>query len=199
MHDRDTSEPAVSFEQLQAALSGAMAEAGAAESHGTLCGAVCAGVAGENLWLTHVLGDSVDNPTARECHDLLIVLSATAHQQLMGLDMDFVPLLPDDAQPLTQRVEALGLWCQGFLFGLSLGQPRAVLDTLAGEAGEVLQDLSEIARAGFESGNPDEHEADERAFTELVEYVRVAVQVLYEELQRLAAVSLDSQQPVTLH
>lgn len=198
MHKRDMSESPVSFDQLQSCLNRAAAPSGAAESHGSLCGAICSGADQDAAWLSHVLGEPASATTTPECRDLLEELRDAARSQLGGFEMDFVPLLPADGQPLTQRVEALGLWCQGFLFGLSLGRTREVLDNLPGEAGEVIHDLAEIARAGFDSGDADEEEADEAAYFELVEYLRVAVQILYEELHRIAPLP-DPDQPVTLH
>lgn len=188
----------VDFEQLQIVLSRAAAASGAAESHGMLCGAICSGSVQDAAWLSQVLGESTGGDAARECQLMLEQLQATAGRQLAGLDMDFELLLPDELQPLTQRVAALGFWCQGFLFGLSLGCSREVLDNLPGEAGEVIHDLAEIARAGFDSSDTAEEEADETAYFELVEYLRVAVQILYEELHRTAP-SPDPDQSVTLH
>ncbi|HET7650717.1 MAG TPA: UPF0149 family protein [Gammaproteobacteria bacterium] len=187
------------FEQLQTVLSRAEAASGAAESHGTLCGVICSGSQQpDSAWLSQVLGDSSENASTRECHAALTALEDTVRRQLAAFDMDFTPLLPDDEEPLAQRVEALGLWCQGFLFGLSLGRTRAELDALSGEAGEVIHDLAEIARAGVESGGSDD-EADEQAYAELVEYLRVAVQILYEALNPGATPPSDPDQPVTLH
>ncbi|MGH8400954.1 MAG: UPF0149 family protein [Gammaproteobacteria bacterium] len=188
----------VDFDQLHSVLSRAAAASGAAESHGTLCGAICSGSEQDAAWLSHVLGESSGGDTARECQLLLEQLQDSTGRQLAGLDMDFEPLLPDELQPLAQRVAALGFWCQGFLFGLSLGRTREVLDNLPGEAGEVIHDLAEIARAGFDSGDADDEEADEAAYFELVEYLRVAVQILYEELHRTVPAP-DPDQPVTLH
>ncbi|HET7922526.1 MAG TPA: UPF0149 family protein [Gammaproteobacteria bacterium] len=184
------------FENLQSTLARNAAPAGAAESHGTLCGVVCSGAEADAAWLAHLMGEpGADAAARRECDELLRALREHARRQLAGFDMEFVPLLPGDSTPLTERVEALGLWCQGFLFGLSLGRSRAALDQLAGEAGEVLHDVTEIARAGFDAGESDE--ADEQAYSELVEYLRVAVQILYEELNA-AAVS-EPEHPGTLH
>lgn len=189
----------MNFEQLQTVLSRAAAPSSAAESHGTLCGVICAGGGQpDSAWLAHVLGDSAGSGPARECEAALQQLRDTARRQLESFDMDFAPLLPSDAQPLAQRVEALGLWCQGFLFGLSLGRSRDELAALPDEAGEVIRDLAEMARAGFESDDGDD-EADEQAYSELVEYLRVAVQILYEALNRNAPSPSDPDQPVTLH
>ena len=66
-----------------------------------------------------------------------------------------------------------------------------------GTLAEVLRDVTEIARAGLEASGTGE--ADEQAYAELVEYLRVAVQILYEELNRDGPASPDPQQPVTLH
>ncbi|MGH8372725.1 MAG: UPF0149 family protein [Gammaproteobacteria bacterium] len=186
------------FDQLQTILSRIAAPAGAAESHGTLCGAICSGTEQDAAWRMHVLGESISDATARECYGSLDELRDIARRQLAGFDMEFAPLLPADVQPLALRVEALGLWCQGFLFGLSLGRSREVLDNLPGEAGEVIHDLVEIARAGLESGESSSEDADEQAYAELVEYLRVAVQILYEELNRNAPAP-DSPPSVTLH
>ena len=46
---------------------------------------------------------------------------------------------------------------------------------------ELLDDLAEIARVDFEVGEPDEEE--QAAFAEVVEYVRVGVLLINEELQ----------------
>jgi uncharacterized protein len=198
MHNRDVTESPVNFEQLQSSLNRAAASSGAAESHGTLCGAICSGAEQDAAWLSHVLGEPANAATTRECRELLEQLRDVARRQLAGFEMDFAPLLPADVEPLAQRVEALGLWCQGFLFGLSLGRSREVLDNLPGEAGEVIHDLAEIARAGFDSGDGNEEDADEAAYFELVEYLRVAVQILYEELHR-TTISPDPDRPMTLH
>ncbi|HEX5340713.1 MAG TPA: UPF0149 family protein [Gammaproteobacteria bacterium] len=186
------------FETLQTALTQSAASSGAAEAHGTLCGAVCSGTDREPDWLLQVLGESdSDDAAVRECRRLLEMARDDARRQLASFDMDFVPLLPTDAQPLAQRVEALGFWCQGFLFGLSLGRSRELLDHLPGEAGEVIHDLAEITRAGIDAGAGDE--ADEQAYAELVEYLRVAAQILYEELNPVAAASSAPDQRGTVH
>jgi len=41
--------------------------------------------------------------------------------------MDFQPLLPDDEHALDARVEALGAWCQGFLYGFGAAAPRTAM------------------------------------------------------------------------
>jgi len=105
-------------------------------------------------------------------------------QALGGESMDFAPLLPDDDQPLAGRTSALAQWCQGFLYGLGTGRLNSIAE-LPGEVGEIVHDLAEIGRAA--PGEDEPTEADEHAYADLVEFVRVGVQLIYDELQPLRA------------
>ena len=89
--------------------------------------------------------------------------------------------MPDDDQPLRRRVEALSNWCQGFLLGLGLGGVREG-SGLPGDSQEVMRDFAEISRLGHGDGNKEEEES---AYAEIVEYVRMAVLLVYEELRPL--------------
>ncbi|HUN71314.1 MAG TPA: UPF0149 family protein, partial [Steroidobacteraceae bacterium] len=80
------------------------------------------------------------------------------------------------------RAEALAQWCQGFLYGLGSG---AVQDagSLPGDLGEIVRDLTEISRVGVDIAQTEE--SNESAYAELVEFVRISVQVVFEELEPL--------------
>jgi uncharacterized protein len=98
---------------------------------------------------------------------------------LRSTDMQFDLLLPDEADTLEERTRALGLWCNGFLYGLGsngAADPRQ----LSADVAEIVRDLGEISRAGVDG--QDSEEANEVAFAELVEFVRVGVQLVFEEL-----------------
>ena len=73
----------------------------------------------------------------------------------------------------------MALWCTGFLYGLGTGQ-IADLDALNGDVGEIVRDFTEISRAAGDDAEADE--SNERAYAELVEFIRVAAQVVFEEL-----------------
>ena len=68
----------------------------------------------------------------------------------------------------------------GLLYGLG---SRVIQDAsrLPGDAGEVVRDLTEITRVGIDAD--DSLESNESAFTELVEFVRVGVQLVFDELE----------------
>lgn len=96
---------------------------------------------------------------------------------LMAEDMSFALLLPDDDEPMTERLTALAGWCQSFLAGLVAGLSRRGLaaDDLPDEVAEIVRDLSAIGAMDTESGDAGEDDAD---FMELEEYVKVAVILL---------------------
>ena len=105
--------------------------------------------------------------------------------------MEFEPLLPDDEQPLNGRANALALWCTGFLYGLGAGS-ISDLAALGGDVGEIVRDFTEISRATGDDAEGDE--SNEQAYAELVEFIRVAAQVVFEELLPLRRQVYPAQQ-----
>lgn len=181
---------------VDAALRRLDAEMSVAECHGVLTGWLCAanGLTREQ-WLGHVAPElSAGDVLAQEAAATLEGLRQAVVAQLNDTLLDFQPLLPTDEQPLAERVEALGEWCQGFLLGMSLGGLKDVAK-MPGDSGEALHDLVQLSRAA--SYDVGEDEEDEDAYTELLEYVRTAVLLVNEELNPTrAAPRMD---PTTLH
>ncbi|HEX7965389.1 MAG TPA: UPF0149 family protein [Gammaproteobacteria bacterium] len=186
---------ATDFHDLDESLRRAGAACDAPESHGMLCGALCAGVDEAGDWLDQLLDQANGPEEAQEaCRRLLSDLCDDTRKRLRAGALEFAPLLPDDETGLADRTDALGEWCQGFLFGMGLAGDALKLDGLSPETGEVLKDMNEIAQAGFEGEDSDE---DETAYAEIVEYVRVGVQLLYEELQPVPPSTMPASE--TLH
>ena len=164
------------------ALQGASASVNAADCHGLLTGLICAaGFAEQKLWVAEVF--DAYNPKDASQAQALRVLQSLSEATLTGLnsaDLDFQPLLPDDEESLRERTEALADWCSGFLSGLGMGG-LARQDELPEEVAELVQDLTQISRVDFDIENPDEQE--QSAFFEVLEYVRVGVLFIHDELQ----------------
>jgi len=165
------------YTRIQQLLAHEHSLADAAEAHGTLAGCLC-GASGYRFedWLKEILPEGHASATAvgtlRELYD------GTAGA-LIQPDMAFELLLPEDSAALEERTQALAQWCQGFLYGLGAGSiPDA--SALPGEVGEVVRDFIEITRAGVDADLSEE--SNEAAYAELVEFVRVGVQLLFEEL-----------------
>ncbi len=170
------------FDAVELALARVDADADAADSHGFLCGLICAaGYAEPGQWTGELLGEQESgNALVAEATQVLQRLYEDAQARIHGEDMDFELLLPPDDSPLIDRAESLGQWCHGFLSGLGVGGLPAQ-DKLPEDAAELIGDLAEISKVDFDMS--DAGEEDEEAFAEIVEFVRVGVLLLSEELQ----------------
>ena len=116
------------------------------------------------------------------CTRLLAAIYELSRDQLTSSNFEFEPLLPDEHQVLAVRSLALGEWCTGFLFGLTMAGGVS-LDTLPPDSREVVGDLSTFAHI---RSTDSEDEDEEAAFLELVEYIRVGVMLISEELYTVA-------------
>lgn len=172
----------VDYYELGDALTRAQTSVDAADCHGLLAGLVCAaGFADQKIWMAQVFDDY--NPKNSSQAEAVRRVRALYEETLAGLNspqLEFSLLLPDDSDALRERTESLGSWCGGFLSGLGLGgvsDPSRLPEAVA----ELLDDLAQIARVDFELEEADE--AEQAAFEEVVEYVRVGVLYINEELQ----------------
>lgn len=170
------------YSELESTLIRAECNFDAAECHGVAAGLVCARGALAGDMLVAMAFDKPDpgNLLFREATGLLGKLCRELHQQLAGEEMDFYPLLPDEGSELSLRLQMLGEWCQGFLVGLHQGGVRDFTG-LPGDAREIVDDIKEIARADMYALEQDEE--DERALTEIVEFLHASVMLMYDELQ----------------
>lgn len=169
------------YHELQRALLLARSLSGVAESHGILCGLLCSGAAvGMQSWLDHVLGNEGSGcDTPQESLDLLAQIAKETVQAMDEPDAPFLPLLPDDDEPICERTAALVEWCEGFLFGFGMSG-SADLSGLSQEGREFVSDLKEITRIDLSS--PEDDEEDEGALNELVEYIKIGTSILREEV-----------------
>jgi uncharacterized protein YgfB (UPF0149 family) len=163
------------YTQITDALNDAEATLSGAEAHGLLCGLIC------------VTQDTTDSawdkliPGLSKHPDSLTVLKALfayTYQQISTFSLDFMLVLPDDETDINQRAEALAHFCQGLLTGLHQSQ-RPLEEGASADAIDALNDITEIAQ--MDHGDLTANEEDENAYVELVEYVRLAVLMLYHE------------------
>jgi len=177
------------YATVHSAMTRARLPVAVSELHGGMCGLLCAGGASAvPAWVEECLGDGDPMEGALDAaREKLRELELDSWRSLTGSGLEFHPLLPDDDAALGERVGALALWCHGFLFGLGLAGFSLPAEK-AGESDvvrleEIVQDFSEISRAGVGDDEfEDENEAD-FALAELIEYVRVSVQLVFEELE----------------
>jgi uncharacterized protein YgfB (UPF0149 family) len=178
----------VDIDELERMLKATGSAFEAAEAHGAFSGRACLmGAAAIRNWQQELMTESdKDNILVQECNRALEILAADSLLKLEAGDMRFALLLPGDDELLQLRTAALADWCHGFMHGLvaaggaDQGAPADALDFP--DASEILDDFSEITKAGASS---DEGEESEWAYVELVEYVRVSVQLIYDETATL--------------
>jgi len=181
----------IAFDDVARALDASGSTVHAAEAHGCLVGALCARrVYLPAEWLEELLPEA----TGR-AHDPQLTLGPLnelfdqSRAVLEAQEMEFEPLLPPDAASLGERVEALGAWAQGFLYGFGAAGPFRK-GSLPADVAEVLSDFAEVARAG--AVGSESAEVEETALAELVEFVRVGAQLIYDGLADLRATQATS-------
>lgn len=167
-------------DELERLLARLTAGVDAAEVHGALSGYLCAGGrGGADAWGEALAIDALQEAqaeggaAAEALRDLYLATAAAVADE----DDGFAPLLPDDDAALSPRANALVAWCRGFLGGVGLANPRA-RGALSDEAEEALSDLGRIAASEL---TVEEGDADEDAYAEVLEFVRVAALMLRDE------------------
>ena len=167
------------YQQLKSMLAIEDIDSTASEVHGVMCARACLGdeFLASATWLSLITGEATAPGTNQYFMEKLDEFVMQVRQTLTGGDYDLELLLGDD-DAVDKQTEALGSWCQGFVLGI-LGAGEIELHGLPEAAREIVRDFMEISGATVEK-NADEDDA--RALVELVEYVRVGVQVVFEDL-----------------
>ncbi len=159
----------------------------AAQTHGLLSGRLAIAGADSGFdWLSQVLeGTDPANAMRTDCENMLGALFESTYRQFAERLSEFAPLLPDEDDSTAARATALAHWCEGFLHGLVAGEHGDDLrERLKAEPlSDIIRDMLQITRAAVDEDCDEE--SDEAAYIELVEYVRVAAQLAYEELAEL--------------
>lgn len=176
--DRDAVSGAGRHEALERLLADNRLSAGAAEAHGIYCGLVAAGApAAEARWLAELLPEGDGGADLTEARAALADLAAATRARLAGAAMSIDPLLPADDRGLRERATAVHDWNRGFLFGLGLA--GVDLGRLSGQAREAIGDLTELTRLDLD--DLDDGAANDEALAEVIEYIRVAALLVFEE------------------
>jgi uncharacterized protein YgfB (UPF0149 family) len=192
------------YDALRESLAESGALLGIPELHGGVSGALCAGgPAAAERWVDGFFVDH-DAASAQSAHDVAHELVRSTWQRLEGAELAFEPLLPDDDVPIEEQVQALALWCHGFVNGLGASAPdlvaqpaggggrdapqrTAARERAAAEVAEIVADFTEISRAGVEEEDRDNADF---ALAEIKEYARVSTQIVFENLAERRATAV---------
>ena len=189
---------AIDHNELDALLKSCGSSWNAGQAHGLLCSRLSlAGAEGASRWIVQVLADADADAAERgACEEELDALCAATWQQLVERQSEFNLLLPDDEDSPSVRTEVMAQWCEGFLHGLVAEKHSEELKKRLAEEplADIIKDMLEITRATV--GDDAEDENIDNDIAELVEYLRVAVQLTYEELAEFRKIE-DSGQTET--
>ncbi len=119
----------------------------------------------------------------QEAGALLESLHAATLKQLQDPELGFELLLPDDDEPLEDRIEAACAWSAGLIYGLAQ-QGVNTFGKYSEDTAAFLDDCKDIAKGGFELSGDD---GDEDIFEELVDYLRMGALMVQEEMQPIKA------------
>ena len=169
------------FEHTLAIAQGNLEAHELAECHGVACGVLCRlPQASFDVYLGLLdMLELVSEPASGLRLSLEELLSST-RAQLADEDMGLSLWLPADEEILEERTMALSYWCNGFLAGLGSSGGQT-LDSLSDDANEALKDLQQISTADV--SDTTESEEDENAFMEIVEYIRIIILMIREDLR----------------
>ena len=151
-----------------------------AELHGLVTGSVCVQAFNpvDQQWLKLIMPYKTLNEHDKEDlgNNLKIYYDATL-QELDGHMFEFSLALPDEDSHADYRTQELASWCRGFL--TAYRQLLKTDDALSDDASEALEDLNEIANAITGDGEQEEFE---QALAELEEYLRISIQMIFDDL-----------------
>ncbi len=171
------------YDELQEYLSRVDGIHPASEVHGILCGLLAKDVAvSESLFVRLILGEvSVADVLAVEARSQLVALHAFTRAQLQDASLGLELLVPDDDDPLDERITAACDWARGWVYGLAeqgVERPKQ----LPKDSAEFLSDCILLASGEYEAS---EGEEGETIYMELLEYLRIGALMVQEELQPL--------------
>lgn len=166
------------YDELGRALAATDLAPSAAEAHGIYCGLLAAAVPEpRRRWLAELLPAPDGDAESARCRSLLNTLANATRDQLEGPALDFDLLLPAEGRSLRERAVAAHDWARGLLFGLGLAGIET--ERLSAPTRAAFDDLIEVTRMDLSDLADDE--PNEQALTDVVEFIRVATMLLYEE------------------
>ena len=147
------------------------------ELHGVLVGLMGAGFDPDDEHHLEQTLASVEKAVGMQLQgelvDIVSRLNLASLSAIVDTDYAFRVLLPDDDDPIEQRLRSFSNWVTGFISGYTEGMTvrQAAGLAIQPEVADVLKDFASIAQV--ETDQVETEEA-ERQLEELVDYVRLA-------------------------
>ena len=156
------------------------------EYHGKISACLCfENISVETLLPKEINRDDISlSPETMKLKTVLLNMISETLEKLNDSEMTFYPVLSPDSESLILRTLSLSNWCQGFVdgFGFSIAQNNISLDKAELDMiREIIEDFSQISK--LTSASVMNEDGEELAYMEVVEYIRIGVQLIFEELK----------------
>jgi len=178
------------FDQMNSTLS----DYGEFESpsflHGMLMGLLCAD---NDLDITIWIKKLLQEAQVKKIKESLLVslheMYLTTQKGMNGSGFELELCLPDDDAKLSYRLHMASQLCEGVLYGIGLGGGLSEMEhELSEDVRDVIQALGEISRVDISVDlDKDESQGSEADLVEIVEFIRVSILLLNEELNPTTA------------
>ncbi len=152
--------------------------------HGVICSYLCFNISfNPEDWLSSLIEQdytlkSMEKVELEPILDIIKNLFNTSEALLSAAEFEFDLFLPDECEELSYRTIALSGWCQGFIEVYSMVKQDLKLSM---ESQEVVDYIIETAGVDIEYGTSD---AEQKAFVEICEFIRLASLMLFMELRK---------------
>jgi uncharacterized protein YgfB (UPF0149 family) len=165
------------YDDYQLIIENSGTECSIAEAHGVMTGMLCVDQSVSFFGWQNELNSSriLTGEFDVQGVEHLVALFDSTRDLMAAGGFGFSPCLPDDDVDISDRVRVLSEWCQGFLHGLGSADVEM---SWPGECKEIIKDFIAISQVDSDSDSED----DEASLMELVEYVRVGVELIRTEL-----------------
>ena len=130
-------------------------------------------------------------------------------ESLNDAELEFSPSLPDEELPVAERIRALSDFCGGYTYGVGIAMSQRGQKPLPTDTREIIEDFQAIEAVDPEFHDQEEvaidtsaaprglairtdgdiKEQQEAMYTELLEYVRVGVLLVMEELRPVTIIN----------
>jgi len=164
------------FEVLEDLLVGANTPFSPSYVQGMIIGILCVDTRSvQNTWeqlqaeLPFLGGEKEINRSFKS----LFMMSAA---YLEDIEKGVVLMLPDEEAPLSQRLESLANWCEGYLASFKLAESPIENLLKIPAVKEVLEDFVQVIDVTLEEESSQENE---KAYYEIVEFVRVGALLVH--------------------
>ena len=156
------------------------------EYHGKICACLCFDTLEAETLLADAFNADISSLSSEtmKLKNILLDLIAETLEKLNDAEMTFYPLLFPDSKSLADRTLSLSSWCGGFIdgVGLAVSQQNTSMNPAEQDIiSEIIEDFSQISK--LTSASVMNEDGEELAYMEVVEYIRIGVQLIFEELK----------------